>query len=286
MADGSLYSVRMRASKRGLNQLERLHVSGAENLVLADEIHEIVKSMVSRAMIHKNGVPDSINIDIELISTDINKVKKTYALPLTTIFLKNQEESMEFSLKVLKVAGIGNEIAERAFSLLTAGVSPDKKNMCGAIIMDAVTGERYEFDKYRGVRVSKVDMTEGAENEFKKKLKILNLDQYSGKIGEALVSATKVIQTKGTIAEVCWPDEPVYTLGYIASQKIGYVRIPNMKPMGLEKGGRIIFVENINIEEYINNLEEVPILIDGVTDVNPLISPAEFLRSLLYFPTF
>jgi 6-carboxyhexanoate--CoA ligase len=286
MAEDLLYSVRMKASKGDPHELGGIHVSGAENLVYADKIQEVTNSMIVRAMTHVNGSPDFININIELVSRDINKIKKTSALPLTTINLRNQDESRKFLLNMLNFAGINTKIAEKAISILSNGAAPDGKNMHGAIIMNIITGERYEPDKYHGVRVYKTDMTEDARNEFKKKLMILDLDQYSVRIEESLVSATKVIRTKGTVAEFCWPDESVYTLGYLASEKLGYVRVPNIKPEGLEKGGRIIFVNDINIEDYIRDLEEHAMLVTRITDVNPMITPEEYYFHLNSpFPT-
>ena len=48
---------------------------------------------------------------------------------------------------------------------------------------------------------------------------------------EALVLATKVQSCPGIVGELCWSDDPDYTVGYVACNGI-YHRIPNMKEMG------------------------------------------------------
>ena len=55
---------------------------------------------------------------------------------------------------------------------------------------------------------------------------------------EALVLATKVQSCPGIVGELCWSDDPDYTVGYVACNGI-YHRIPNMKEMGNPIGGRV-----------------------------------------------
>ena len=45
---------------------------------------------------------------------------------------------------------------------------------------------------------------------------------------EALVLASKVQSAEGIVGELCWSDDPDYTVGYVACNGI-YHRIPNMK---------------------------------------------------------
>lgn len=277
----SLYCVRMRASKGGPHESGGTHVSGAERIIHADKILEVANLMIVRAMTHENGPPDFVNINIELLSESINTIKKTSALPVTTVNIENQKDARDFLLKLLELIGVSAEAANKATPLLTKGTAPDGGNMRGAVIMDVITGERLEPDQYRGVRMSRMDMTEEAEEEFDEKLREQNLDHNNVRIREALVLATKVVRTKGTIAELSWSDDPGYTTGYVASEKLGYIRIPHIKPKGSEKGGRIFFVEDINAEEYTKELEEQPMLVTRITEVNPTVNRDEYLRSII-----
>lgn len=277
----SLYCVRMRASKGGPHEAGGTHVSGAERIIHADKILEVANLMIVRAMTHENGPPDFVNINIELLSKSIDTIKTTSALPVTTVNIENQEDARDFLLKLLELIGVSAEAANKARVLLTKGTAPDGGNMRGAVIMDAITGERLEPDQYRGVRVSRMDMTEEAEEEFKEKLREQKLDRNSVRIREALVLATKVVRTKGTIAELSWSDDTGYTTGYVASEKLGYIRIPHIKSKGSEKGGRIFFVEDINVEEYIKELEEQPMLVTRITEVNPTVNRDEYFRSII-----
>ena len=281
MDEYSLYCVRMRASKGSPHELGGTHVSGAERIIRADKILEVANLMMVRAMTHENGPPGFVNINIELLSKSIGTIKKTSALPVTTVNIENQEDARDFLLKLLELIGVSAEAANKATPLLTKGTAPDGGNMRGAVIMDVITGERLEPDQYRGVRVSRMDMVEEAEEEFNEKLREQNLDHNNVRIREALVLATKVVRAKGTVAELSWSDDPGYTTGYVASEKLGYVRIPHIKPKGSEKGGRIFFVENINVEEYIKELEEQPMLVTRITEVNPTVNRDEYLRSII-----
>lgn len=280
MSKELLYSISMKASKEAPHEFGVTHVSGAENLVQENKIYKVINSMIVRAMTHENGIPDFININIEKISNNINQIKTISSLPLITVGSNSHEESKVFCFKLLEYTGIKPDIAEKGLSLLTSGASPERKNMHGAIIMNASTGERYEPDNYKGVRVSKVDMTEEAKNELMFNLRMQNLGQYSRRIGESLVSASKVVSITGTIADLCLPDEPNYSLGYIASEKLGYIRIPHMKTNGLGRGGRVIFVKNININEYINELKEQPVLINRIIKMNFIINQEEYFKIL------
>ena len=88
-------------------------------------------------------------------------------------------------------------------------------------------------------------------------------------ISEALVLATKVARTDGTIAELCWSDDPNNTVGYVASRQLGFVRITNLKPEGSSIGGRIFFVDTgVDLESYIDELEKEPVLINKINKSN------------------
>lgn len=122
-------------------------------------------------------------------------------------------------------------------------------NMRGAILMDANTGVRLDQDTMRGVRVSHMDAS-GAETRS------MNVHMR-----EALVLATKVQSCPGIVGELCWSDDPDYTVGYVACGGV-YHRIPHMKKMGNPIGGRVFFVDsNESIQEIVDYLENTTVLV-------------------------
>ena len=101
----------------------------------------------------------------------------------------------------------------------------------------------------RGIRVSHMD---ACGNETRS----MNVHMR-----EALVLATKVQSCPGIVGELCWSDDPDYTVGYVACNGI-YHRIPNMKEMGNPIGGRVFFVDtNRPIREIVDYLENTTVLV-------------------------
>ena len=95
------------------------------------------------------------------------------------------------------------------------------------MLVDTITGERLDTGD-RGVRVSHMDSFDSeslGENEHMR---------------EALVLASKVQSAEGIVGELCWSDDPDYTVGYVACSGV-YHRIPNMKKLGSNIGGRVFF---------------------------------------------
>ena len=246
-----MYSVRMRAEKEGK------HISGAERLVRGEEIQNSVQSLTGRALSHERGKPDFVNISIEAVKSP---VKTLSSLP---VILHNAgvTDGRNAAKRTLEFLGIPSQCIEKAFSLLENG--PDNgESMRGAVLMD-MQGNRLEPDKHRGVRATRMDITEKAAGELAVSLLGNGLSSYFTHVKEALVLATKVASIDGTVAELCWSDDPAYTAGYVASKKLGYIRIPHLKQKGESRGGRVFFVDNINISGYINEIENTPVLIDG-----------------------
>ena len=66
------------------------------------------------------------------------------------------------------------------------------------------------------------------------------------------------------VAEICISDDPNYVTGYVASQKMGYVRIMKMKEMNDENGGRIFLFDSrkASAEECIQYLQEKKVLVE------------------------
>jgi 6-carboxyhexanoate--CoA ligase len=125
--------------------------------------------------------------------------------------------------------------------------------MRGAMLYDIATGKRLEPDKRRGVRATYMDALHSSEVDGKK-----------NHFNEAIVLATKVANAPGMVAEICISDDPNYVTGYVASQKMGYVRIMKMKEMNDENGGRIFLFDSrkASAEECIQYLQEKKVLVE------------------------
>jgi 6-carboxyhexanoate--CoA ligase len=244
-----MYSVRMRAEKDGK------HISGAERIT--DDIFPAAQSLIDRALSHEKGKPDFINISLEELK---NPIKKTTLLPLILTHVRTASEGRALARKLLLTLGIPLFCIENAIALLGNGAA-DGESMRGAMIMN-MRGERLEPDKYRGIRASRMDITEEAAAELARSIDEAGLSLYYAYISEALVLATKVASVKGTIAELCWSDDPSYTAGYVASNRLGYVRIPHLKLKGNFLGGRVFFVDDIDLDSYIHEMEKTPILVN------------------------
>ena len=150
--------------------------------------------------------------------------------------------------------------------------------MRGAMIMDALTGERLEPDHERGVRASRFDWSEKALESVTGSLASVGLTHFRTR--EALALATKVAHAPGMIAELCWSDEPDYTAGYVASPDMGYVRFPFLKQQGLSHGGRAFFVQRngLDLQLLIRYLESAVILVDDTGVCHPAIDPELYFK--------
>ncbi len=255
-----MFSIRMRAEKN------KKHISGAENLVDIPRIQTTVSALVERALSHEKGEPDLINITVESLKTPIKKVT---SLPLILANVENEIEGKILARKLLRELKIPALCVEKSISLLEKGPA-NGENMRGAIIMD-MKGNRLEPDRIRGIRASRMDITDEAANELFKELSDSGLSTFFTTISEALILATKVASVKGTIAELCWSDDPSYTAGYVASEKMGYIRIPHLKKKGDPFGGRIFFVDNIDTLKYITEMELTPVLVNKFGKIVELI---------------
>ncbi len=246
-----MYSVRMRAEKGGK------HISGAERLVCEGEIQKSVHSLTERALSHERGKPDFVNISVEAVKSP---VKNLASLPVILHNAGNVMDGRNAARKILEFLGIPSSCIKKALSLLENGPS-NGESMRGAIIMD-MEGNRLEPDKHRGVRATRMDISEKAAEELEISLSGKGLSSNFTHVKEALVLATKVALIDGSVAELCWSDDPDYTAGYVASKKLGYIRIPHLKENGDSRGGRVFFVDNIDLSGYINEIENKPVLID------------------------
>jgi len=265
-----MYSVRMRATK------DEMHISGAEQLVDEKNVRNVIQCLIERALSHDRGKPDLINISVEEIKSNIKEIT---SLPINLFKVNSFEDGKKSAKKVLRNIGIPDLCIEKAFTLLENGPS-NGKNIRGAIIMD-MKGERLEPDKRRGIRASHMDITPGASLELADALSKKGLIRYFTRVKEALVLASKIASVKGTVAELCWSDDPFYTAGYVASKKLGYARISHLKKEGDYRGGRVFFVDNVKITDYIEEIEKTPVLItkfDGLNDISNISGFMSFRR--------
>ena len=237
-----LYSVRMRAAQGGPHEKGGHHISGAERIVKLEEVGAIAQSLANRALHHSKGTADFINITVDLIPPE--KIRYIDCLKVEEHKTGSISESHQLATELLQGPNISKAAVHKAIYLLK-GLD---KSMRGAMLVDAITGERLDTGD-RGVRVSHMDSFDSyalGDNEHMR---------------EALVLASKVQSADGIVGELCWSDDPDYTVGYVACNGV-YHRIPNMKKLGSNIGGRVFFVRSdIDSESVIEYLENAPVLV-------------------------
>ncbi|NWF51577.1 MAG: 6-carboxyhexanoate--CoA ligase [Nitrospirae bacterium] len=269
-----LWNIRMRGSKKLISPYQpvlnpkEMHISGAEGIYEAEEIHQVVKKYINRAMNHSRGKPDKIVITIEEIK-DRPKIIST--LPLFTIENSSPIEGEKIARKLLQLAGISGISIYRAFEIIK------KDGMRGAAIITSKKGRRLDPNRMRGIRVSRLGITDFALKRLSKRLSAHGINNET--VREALVLASKVSSCEEVIAELCISDDPDYTTGYVASKYFGYVRIPKIKDKGNKIGGRAFFVnEKADIKYIIEYLEKRPIMVGEVSLCKGIIPLDEILN--------
>ena len=237
-----LYSVRMRAAQGGPHENGGHHISGAERIVKLDDVGTIAQSLAERALHHSKGTADFINITVDLIPPE--KISYIDCLKVEEHKTGSIPESHQLATELLQSTTITETAVRKAISMLK---SLDT-SMRGAMLVDATSGERLD-EGNRGVRVSHMDSFDShalGDNEHMR---------------EALVLASKVQSADGVVGELCWSDDPDYTVGYVACNGV-YHRLPHMKELGSNIGGRVFFVwSDIDSESVIEYLESAPVLV-------------------------
>lgn len=131
-------------------------------------------------------------------------------------------------------------------------------SMRGAAVVDAETGERLDGLGMRGVRCSCMDCEDTCAYEAQMGAKSLGGEHPR----EALILASKVAAAPGTVAELCWSDDPFYVTGYVGSPKFGYGRITVMKEKGDPIGGRVFFVKHgTDMDRYVGYMQHQTVLV-------------------------
>jgi len=263
--DEKLYSLRMRASRKGG------HLSGAERLVPINDLESLAIDMVRRALEHPRGQAESIHLTVDVLPAE--DIRMASLPDLRTFAVQDFYQGRCAAEALLVEAGVSPATAALGIKRIAAGAAPDGRSMRGAMLIDAQTGQRLEPDHFRGVRVSRMDLTAGATVTLRKELQKLGLDNPH--VREALVLAAKVLLAPGVLAELCWSDDPDYTAGYVATAQNGYVRFPHLKQPGDERGGRAFFVSADgadNLSSLITFLEKEPMLFHHIGALYPAVS--------------
>lgn len=230
------------------------HVSGAEDIVVDDEIDDTVSSMTARAMNHPRKTPDSVEVSVDRIE---GEPERRDAVDVVTVETSGVKESLEKAREIL-AEDVSEKAVDEGLRILRSDVE-----MRGAAVVDSETGERLEPDESRGVRTSYVGTTDEGEEELEECIHDAGLG--GTRVKDAVVLSTKTQWVEGTVGEVCWSDNPGYKPGYVAVDAT-YFRFPRMKP-DCSSGGRVYFVSpDMDLNSYIDSLETTPFLVDGVSD--------------------
>ncbi len=247
-----LYSVKMRAAQGGPHEKGGRHISGSERIIEKGAVDEEVLTMLERAKNHQRGEADFISIKVELVKKD--RIQYQPLLAFSECHSESVSEGRQVALRELEAAGVTTLAAQKGLQAIAS--LPD--SMRGAMLVNAVTGERMDVLGRRGVRVSNMDVDDG--REFSAVLKQLGL--HGDHVREALVLASKVASGQGVVAELCWSDDPLYVTGYVGSTKNGYRRIPVLKELHDGVGGRVFFLKpETNLDSLINYLQEQVVFI-------------------------
>ncbi len=256
-------------SASGLTPYE-IHVSGAEGLYKEPDISRMINEYIARAINHPRGKPDTIAITLEKLR---QKPLKIQSLPVKTIKSRSRLTSERYIRKILLSTGISEHAIEKAFSIVQSA-----QTLRGAALVTALSGSRIDPDKERGVRVSRLGITEKADRILSRNLAGQKINITAVK--EAIILASKVASRHHIMAELCISDDPDYTTGYVSSRKYGYVRIPHIKRKKSKKGGRVFFVaENTDVEALTEFLETSVVMINKIADCSGVVSLHEILDS-------
>jgi 6-carboxyhexanoate--CoA ligase len=242
---------RVERSKHVVGRGKEIHISGAEGLYGDADIQNIFKSYVDRALTHPKGKADKIIVTIEEIK---RKPLEISSLPVTTLARDTPSKAEHQILHILSSLGISKKAVDAAFTAIRNG------GMRGAAVITSQKGIRLEPDKKRGVRASRLGITQTASRSLSLRLSRRGIN--TDVVKEALILASKVMAHRNIVAELCVSDDPDYTTGYVASKKYGYVRIPHIKKRGSRNGGRAFFIrEAADAGDIIHYLEETPVMV-------------------------
>jgi len=257
--DQSLYSIRMRAERDGS------HCSGGERIAPANALPALAAELVGRALAC-GAEPNAVHCSIERLDGEVPH----WRLPDVRTFEVPDWTTGHACVRALLLrAGVAMVAANAALEALCVGPAPGGRVMRGAMIVDALTGERLEADPARGVRVSRMDLAPAARDRILVDLAAAGLGHH--RVADALVLAGKVLQAPGIVAELCWSDDPAYVAGYVADPRHGYQRITRLKADGNALGGRALFVRTQGWQSqfFVDYLERQAVLFEAAGTIAP-----------------
>lgn len=247
-----LFSIKMRSSLGGCHGEGGRHISGAERIVKAEDVDAGVLAMLRRAREHERGSADFIQVKVE----EIRPGNITYCplLSVSTRTTRTKGEGRRAAEEELVRTGVSSFAAAAGIRALESLAD----SLHGAMVLDALSGKRLDGEGVRGVRCSNMDCEDTEKYETAMRGRGLGGDHPR----EALVLASKVASAPGTVAELCWSDDPQYVTGYVASPRLGYRRITVMKDKGDPVGGRVFFVRpGTDMEKYKEYLQNRTVLV-------------------------
>jgi 6-carboxyhexanoate--CoA ligase len=234
----------MRAAEGGPHESGGRHISGAERLPAPGDLEAAAAQMIKRALSHTKGKADFIRLTIEPVEE--KEILSVPILRVETYEARTHEEGIRHARQYLEHALVSPAAVDKAFRALFRL----RRNMRGAMLLDAETGQRLDRTGRRGLRVSRMDAED--EEAFRAWLAGQGLDTIH--VREALILASKLMAAPDTVAELCWSDDPDYVAGYVAVKAI-YHRITRLKPLGDPRGGRVFFIRRggdpVALREYL-----------------------------------
>ncbi len=261
----TLWSVRMRASD------QKKHISGAEGIYRKHRIEDVLLEYLYRALSHERGIPHKIVITVEPVCTPAINIS---TLPVYTVRISDTEQAWRFIEKLVLHAGLSRECFLKARDVVFSETS-----LRGAALYTRKTARRLDRDHERGIRARMLGITEEAKAELYEILEAQGLNTRV--VSEALVLASKVLNTPAVVAELCVSDNPSYTTGYVSIRGLGYIRVPFIKDSGSACGGRVFFVEEdadiIAIEDF---LRDRPVMVNEIAPFHGIINPDEIIGLL------
>lgn len=230
------------------------HISGSECIICEEYIKEKIIELIERAFNHPKGKSDFINISIQKIHNP-DKIINISPLKVSN-FSKNQNPDID--KLILQKLGFDEYKIKKSLDCLF-----NLKNIRGALI---VAFEDFTEFKNDIVRCTNMDYDSSIKDDLDKFLEKNNL---TGKyFKDALCLSSKICNHENVICELCISDDKNYSTGYIASKKLGYMRIENFKPKGHEFGGRIIIIKNkLKLNETIDYLKNTLVLINAIPQI-------------------
>ena len=234
----------MRASRKGK------HVSGQERIVKGNELERVILELHRRP----KDEWDFQTLKVEKLKEPPEILER--ALPIKEYRFSCVPLTWNFVVGLLESSlGIKREITKPLFAKLLGGLSPKGGNLKGALLVDLRTGEILNPIPEKGIRTILFDWLD--RDRIKEELLKRG---YTLRTLDALALATKNIFC-GVEAEVCLSDDPSYTVGYVATQKEGYIRLSPVKEKGNPFGGRIYFLKKENLNKTLECLRKKAILI-------------------------